>query len=134
MTELLERAITKLQALSESEQDAIGETVLGGDRCVAQLTTLLHRIVTFCLWSRKVWSATAEQQRWAASREGRKLPGCSGSLRLPDSSAFWLLRCELVRRLRCCKAASFYCANYCLSSAKLLPNTALQRTVDSRFV
>jgi len=50
-------------SLAIQHQEAIGETVLGGDRCVAQLTTLLHRIVRFCVWGRKIWSATAEQQR-----------------------------------------------------------------------
>ncbi|MDX2241179.1 MAG: hypothetical protein NW224_10890 [Leptolyngbyaceae cyanobacterium bins.302] len=36
-----------------------------GDRCVAELTTLLHRIERAIVeWQSK--SATAEQQRWAA--------------------------------------------------------------------
>jgi len=49
---------------AKSTQEAIGEVVLGA--IVAQLTTLLQRIVGLCWWGRKVWAATAEQHRYAA--------------------------------------------------------------------
>ncbi|MDX2241181.1 MAG: hypothetical protein NW224_10900 [Leptolyngbyaceae cyanobacterium bins.302] len=52
--------------MAESAQEMGGGAIHKGDRCVAELTTLLHRIERAIVeWQSK--SATAEQQRYAAS-------------------------------------------------------------------
>jgi hypothetical protein len=55
-------AVVRGDRSSESTQGAIGGARLGGDRCVAQLTTLLQRIEGRSLLRLSPF-ATAEQQR-----------------------------------------------------------------------